>query len=246
MGIANKVFPYGIFVKLNDYPEVEGMIHISEVSSKWVKNIKDYAKEGETIVVKVLKVDAGKGHIDLSLKGVKANQKKMIVDQHKQDKKTRKLVELAAEKLKDPDNVDKIIEQLENGFDDATEALLQAKKDGIKVLKNTGIDDKWLKELGKIVEEYVTIPKVSIKASIDLKAEGQEGVETIKNAIKKAKEQCPEDIEAVFKYVGAPKYKVEITALDYKTLEKYLEVITKTLTKEMTSNNGTAEITRKK
>ena len=246
MGTVSKVFPYGAFVKLDDYSGVEGMIHVSEISAKWVKNIRDHVREGATIVVKVLRVDKHKGHVDLSLKGVKASQKKRIVDQRKQDQKAAKLIELAGKNLKDKENVKKVIGILDDKFDGSYDALERAKKDGIDVLKNIGIDDKWVKGLEKIIEEHVSLPKVSIKAVMEIHAKGPDGVDAIKNALVKAREQVPEDIEAVFKYVGAPKYKVELTALDYKTLEKCLEKITKAVTDEMTGNNGTVEVERQK
>jgi len=246
MGTVSKVFPYGAFVKLNDYPGVEGMIHVSEISAKWVKNIRDHVREDQTIVVKILKVDKGRGHVDLSLKGVKASQKKKIVDQKKQDQKAAKLIEIAGKNLKDEGNVENIINILEDKFEGAYDALEQAKKNSISVLKNIGIDDKWVKALEKIVDEHVTLPKVSIKAVMELHADGPDGVDVIKSALVKAKSQVPEEVGAVFKYVGAPKYKVELTALDYKTLEKCLENMTKAVTEEMTGNNGTVGIERQK
>jgi len=246
MGTVSKVFPYGAFVKLNDYPGVEGMIHVSEISAKWVKNIRDYVRESDTIVIKILKVDPHKGHVDLSLKSVKASQKKRIVDQKKQDQKAAKLIELAGKNLKDEENAGNIIKILDDNFQGAYDALEQAKKDSISVFKNIGIDDKWVKALEKIVDEHVTLPKVSIKAVMELHADGPDGVDVIKSALVKAKSQVTEEIEAVFKYVGAPRYKVELTALDYKTLEKCIEKITNVVTEEMTGNNGTAKIERQK
>lgn len=246
MGTVSKVFPYGAFVKLDDYAGVEGMIHVSEISAKWVKNIRDHVREGDTIVIKILRVDQGKGHVDLSLKGVKASQKKRIVDQKKQDQKAAKLIELAGKNLKDEDNVKNIINILDDKFQGAYDALEHAKKDSISVLKNIGIDDKWLKALEKIVDEHVTLPKVSIKVVMELHADGPDGVDVIKSALVKAKSQVPEEIKTVFKYVGAPRYKMELTALDYKTLEKCLENITKAVTEEMTGNNGTVAVERQK
>ncbi|MFH1450379.1 MAG: translation initiation factor IF-2 subunit alpha [archaeon] len=247
MGVVTKVFPYGVFVKLNDYPGVEGMIHISEISAKWVKNIRDHAKEGETLVVKVLRVDAGKGHVDLTLKSVKASQKKMIVEGHKQNQKAIKFVELAADKLKDKDSVQKVVETLEDKFESSHDAFQKAKREGVSIFKDIGLDEKWVKALTEIVNEHVTLPRVSIKAEMELHAKGPNGVDTIKTAISKAKEQCTgTELEAVFKYVGAPKYNVELTGLDYKTLEKCLDNITKVVTTELTKQGGTATVIKKK
>lgn len=57
--------PYGIFVKYNDYI---GLIHISEISKRFVKDVSKYAKMDEIICVKVLDVDENNKKIKCSLK----------------------------------------------------------------------------------------------------------------------------------------------------------------------------------
>ena len=39
-----KVFSHGAFAKLDEYGDIEGFIHISEVASAWIKNIRDFVK----------------------------------------------------------------------------------------------------------------------------------------------------------------------------------------------------------
>ena len=78
-GIEN----YGIFVSLNDY--YTGLIHISEISTGFVKNIHDIVKIGETIYVKVLDIDEKNNHLILSIKNIKykmntKQEKKKIVE----------------------------------------------------------------------------------------------------------------------------------------------------------------------
>lgn len=60
-GITN----FGAFVAL---PEGKsGMVHISEVSNVYVKDINEYVKDGQTVKVKVIAIDE-KGKISLSMK----------------------------------------------------------------------------------------------------------------------------------------------------------------------------------
>ena len=56
---------YGIFVKIDE--QYNGLIHISEITSSYVKNIHDYAKIGEMIKAKVLGEEK-KHKIKLSIK----------------------------------------------------------------------------------------------------------------------------------------------------------------------------------
>ena len=46
---------YGAFVEVDD--EYQGLIHISEISYGYVKNINDYVKIGDKIYTEVIKVD---------------------------------------------------------------------------------------------------------------------------------------------------------------------------------------------
>ena len=50
-GQVTGIEKYGIFVNLGDY---NGLIHISEISDGYVRNINDYVKIGEEITVKVI------------------------------------------------------------------------------------------------------------------------------------------------------------------------------------------------
>ena len=70
------VKPYGAFVTLDEYDNKEGFIHIGEIAAGWIKYIRDYVREGQKLVCKVLRVDPGRGHIDLSLKRVNEHQRR--------------------------------------------------------------------------------------------------------------------------------------------------------------------------
>lgn len=59
---------YGIFVTVDE--EYNGMIHISEMSDKFVTNVRSYAYPGEEIYAKVIDVDNTKNQIKLSIKSI--------------------------------------------------------------------------------------------------------------------------------------------------------------------------------
>ena len=67
-GIVSGVEPYGVFVKIDD--DYSGLIHISEISNKFVKNISDYVKINEMINVKILSIDDSSNHLTLSIKDI--------------------------------------------------------------------------------------------------------------------------------------------------------------------------------
>lgn len=77
-GIEN----YGIFLLVNkDYT---GLIHISEMSEKFVKSVFDYVQLGEMINVKVLEVDEKNKKMKLTIKNFdyKIEDKKELEDKN--------------------------------------------------------------------------------------------------------------------------------------------------------------------
>ena len=96
---VDSVKNYGAFVTLDEYDGKQGFVHVRDVATGWVKYIRDYVREGQKIVCKVLGVDSSKGHIDLSLKSVNDHQKREKIQQWKNENKAEKLMEIVAERL---------------------------------------------------------------------------------------------------------------------------------------------------
>lgn len=65
-GKITSIMPFGAFVEVE--PGVEGLVHVSEASNTYVKNINDIYKVGDEIEVKVLAVDSEAKKITLSAK----------------------------------------------------------------------------------------------------------------------------------------------------------------------------------
>ena len=80
-GRVTGIQPYGIFVSL-DY-NTNGLIHISEISDGFVRDISRYASVGENIRVKIIDFDPDTNHAKLSLKAIakahSRNRKKTII-----------------------------------------------------------------------------------------------------------------------------------------------------------------------
>ena len=73
---VKQVFDYGSYVTLDEYGGLQAFLPWSEVSSKWVKNIRDVLKENRKVVVKVIRVDRRKGTVDVSLKKVTDDERR--------------------------------------------------------------------------------------------------------------------------------------------------------------------------
>ena len=81
-GKVTGIEDYGIFVSVDD--SVTGLIHISEISTAFVRNITDYVEIGEDIQAKVLEYDSKNKKLKLSIKDfdyhINHNKKNMITE----------------------------------------------------------------------------------------------------------------------------------------------------------------------
>ena len=79
-GLVTGIEQYGIFVSLDEY--YSGLIHISEISDGYVKDINKYVNIGETIKMRVLESDDESFHVKLSIKNfnyrINRNKTKII------------------------------------------------------------------------------------------------------------------------------------------------------------------------
>ncbi|HDX9579588.1 S1 domain-containing post-transcriptional regulator GSP13 [Bacillus cytotoxicus] len=76
-GKVTGIQDYGAFVALDE--ETQGLVHISEITNGYVKDIHDFLKVGDEIEVKVLSVDENSGKMSLSLKATKRKQGKVRI-----------------------------------------------------------------------------------------------------------------------------------------------------------------------
>lgn len=245
---VKSIHPYGAFLKLDEYPGKEGFMHISEVASTWVKNIRDYVKEGQKIVAKVIRVDPSKGHIDLSLKRVNQQQRKAKLQEYKRAQKAENLLRMAAEKIgKDFETAWKEVwVPLEEEYGEVYAAFEDAAQNGMDVLRGL-IGDEWTEALRPIIEAYVEIPTVTIDAEFEITVPSPNGVEIIKEALIRARDRANEEkeIEVKFSYQGAPRYRIDITAPDYYKAEEVLEDIAEEILRVIKEAGGEATLIRK-
>ncbi|MGV3593184.1 MAG: polyribonucleotide nucleotidyltransferase [Gammaproteobacteria bacterium] len=74
-GKVSKIVDFGAFVTI--LPGKDGLVHISQITQERVEKVTDHLKEGQEIVVKVLKID-DRGKISLSMKEVTDAEKASV------------------------------------------------------------------------------------------------------------------------------------------------------------------------
>ena len=211
---------FAAFVTLDEYGGRRGLIPISEIARGWIKYIRDYIREGQKVVCKVLSVDPGRGHIDLSLKDVNEHQRREKIHEWKNEQKASKWIGFAAE----ASGVDR--EVIEEAIYHEYALLYQVFEEivttGGEAADRLKLDEPVRESLIAIANDNVKVPRVTITGHLEMVSPRPDGVNVIRRALRSAQPKI-ENVEIDLIYVGAPRYRIKVTAPDYKTAEKAIE-----------------------
>lgn len=239
---VTEVKDFAAFVALDEYEGRQGLIPIAEIARGWIKYIRDYIREGQKVVCKVLHVDAGRGHIDLSLKDVNEHQRREKIQDWKNEQKAHKWISFASESCAVPikefeDAIYKEYASLYAGFEDIVVY-------GDATLAKFTLSDAAKAALAKVASENVKVPKVTVSATLELTSNKPDGINVIRRALRSAEPKV-DGAEIELLYLGAPKYRVKVVAPDYKTAEKALEKAAGAAIGVMERAEGTGKLVRK-
>ncbi|MDD1716292.1 MAG: translation initiation factor IF-2 subunit alpha [Methanolinea sp.] len=217
---VREVKDFAAFVSLDEYPGREGLIPISEVATGWIKYIRDHIREGQKVVCKVLHVDTHRGHIDLSLKDVNEHQRREKIREWKNESKARKWIGFAAEAS--GESAEAIEAAVYTRYGDMYSVFEEIATGGEDCLAKMGFSSAVKGALAQVARENVKVPRVTVSGNIILTSTKSDGVNIIRRALRSAEPKIP-DVDIELTYIGAPAYRIKVTASDYKTAEKAIE-----------------------
>ena len=222
---VTKVADYGAYVKLDEYKNKEGLIHISEISTTWVRNIRNHVREGQKLVLKVLRINTEKGQVDLSLRRVTGREKAETLLEWKKYKKADSILKSAIEKLSiDAGSAENLYNLILDKYGSHYDALQEAVEEGEETFAKIGIDPNWAKVITEVARTKIKTERASCKAVLELTCFKPDGIEHIKKGLLNAKKAKKPRGSMIKVYaVGAPKYQIEVTAKDYSEAEKVLK-----------------------
>jgi len=215
---VKQVLGYGAFVELVEYGNKKGFVHVSQVASRWVKNIRNYVKEGQIRAAKVLSINTGRGQIDLSFNKVSSHAQRARIEEWKQLKRSKKLLEILAEgQGKTFEQAwDLVANPLLEIYDSLGEAFQNIALLGAEAAE--GVPKEWLKPLVDLIKKSVPVPEKILKGVLSVKLVDPKGVDLIKEILLNVEKN--NDVK-IF-YSGGGKYNVKATAPDFKSAEKIL------------------------
>jgi translation initiation factor 2 subunit 1 len=244
---VKEVFDQGAFVTLDEYGGKEGMVHISEVASGWIKNIRDHVREGQKVVCRVLTVHPERNVVDLSIRRVKDSERRWKVERFKLEQRAEKLLELAAKRMKK--SLDRAYEEvgyaLQERFGDLYAAFEAAAQDPKALEEALKRKKRWAKVLTELASTLIKTPTYRITGELKLTISAPNGVEILKSAMLKARnDYSKEGVKVDFYTVGSPRYRIEVSAPSYKEAEIIMRQAAERVIAEIEEAGGEGEFRR--
>lgn len=113
IGTVINVKPYALFMEFED--GVNGLLHISEISDSFIRDIERYGTIGDQLKVKIVSIDENNGFLRLSLKKVPSEEA------YSTHSNTRKALEAKEEDFKPL--ADKLPEWISKAYIEAKEKM---------------------------------------------------------------------------------------------------------------------------
>ena len=237
-----KIGDHGAYATLDEYNNVQGFLHVSEIAHGWVRNINKFVKEGEKKVLLVKNIREGREEIDLSLKQVSRDQQKKKLLDVKRFEKGKGIMKNMQDKAKLSDNdIEKLEDEILSKYDSVYDGVVDIARNGIKVFSDLKLAKKTL-DLIEDVSTKIKLPSVEIRGILELTDNSSNGIENIKNSLQGFEKTNQNSVKVL--YIGAPKYRISVTASDFKSAEKTLKPILEDMQKNIEKNKGNFKFTR--
>ena len=221
---VTRITPFAAWCNLDEYEDengnsIEGMIHISQVAGRWVKDIRKYVKQNKQYVAKVIRIDREKGHLNLSLKRITKFEKREKLESFRRNKRGNAMLLQAAKRIgKTAEDAQKEVAPNLQDYDDIFSAFEHANEDP-DVLKEAGISKPWRDAITEVIEQNFKLKERKLQANLELMTDAEDGIEKIRKILS----DIEKEVDGEVKYISAPHYLVEIISIDPKEDEKKLK-----------------------
>jgi len=241
LATVTKVMDHGAYVTLDEYDDIQGFLHISEIAPGWIRSISRFVRDGEKKVLLVKKVNSKRGDIDLSLKQISKDQKKQKLKEVKKFEKGKTLLQNVKDKAKLSDEeIEKLEDIIYSKFDSVYDAFIEIGRNGIESVKELKLTKKTVTAIEEICSK-IKLPSVEIRGIMEITSNKTDGVEIIKKVLL---DELKKDSTIDITYLGAPKYRLSITSDNFKSAEKSLKPIIAEIQTNIEKKKGSFKFAR--
>jgi translation initiation factor 2 subunit 1 len=215
---------HGAYVSLDEYSNMTGFLHISEIATGWIRNIERYVKPKQKAVLKVIRVNKTRAEVDLSLKQVSGEERKSKLIEVKKNEKATAYMEMVKVKANLSDKqIDEMEDKILQKYDSIYDFFETVAKKGVDSIRNM----EFSYEVTRAVEDEsnkIQVPHVEIRDILEISSRDPNGIDVIKNILSPL-EASKSNVQVNINYIGAPKYRVTVKAENFKLAEKTMNTI---------------------
>ncbi|MGD0728520.1 MAG: S1 RNA-binding domain-containing protein [Candidatus Micrarchaeaceae archaeon] len=239
--IANisKISKFGAYCRLPEYNDLEVFLPVREVSSGWIKNIREKIHEGQKLVCTVIFYDKEKGAIDVSLKRVSPNVSKEKIRVYNLEKRLSAIFLQSLKMAKEQPNKEELIKTALQEFGTYTNLIENATTD-TKEFTQSKLPKKLKEAIMKVLEANKKQKRHIVSYIATLYTYNTLSGATELRGIITAIKEMGVDVN----YIGAPKYRLISEGADYSIAEDKINKV-KELIKEKLKK-GVFEIEKEK
>lgn len=240
---VTQVTGHGAYVTLDEYNNMTGFLHISEIATGWIRNIERYIRPKQKAVLKVIRVNKVRGEVDTSLKQVSGEERKSKLIEVKKNDKAATFLDFIKSKLKLTDETVKEIEDvLLQKYDYLYDAFEAVSRKGLDAIQNINLSPE-IKNAIEEASKRIPIPVVEISGIMEIILKKPNGIEIIKSTLANA-EGSKGSANSTITYIGAPRYRIVVTAENFKVAEKFMNNTVEKLRANIEKQHGTFNFVR--
>ena len=215
--------PSSVFVTLDEFEKLEGMIHVSEIARRQVRAMKVYLKPHTKIVCKIMSVDTEKRYVSLSLRRVGEGQRRTKLQQWNNEKIANDILVVFGKQagLTVKAAYDKVGNKILEKYGVLYPAFVELSQQTPAMLEKIGIESKLAVQLTELIKKRIVPPKAIISGFFQIESFVENGLEHIKEAVKLAISIAEKNkAKLIIKYISAPKYKFELESKNKKSVDR--------------------------
>lgn len=221
IGTVKKIAEHGAYIYLDEY-EIEAFAPAQEIIQSWFRSIRDYVKEGNKAVFKVISVNPKMRVVEVSLRRVRPDEKEKRLLLYRHRVRVLKLLEIALKKTgASPDRALSIMWMLEEHFGDPFKAFEEVVKTGPHVLDGLDLSPELKEVIIELARQQIQLPPTKISGLIKAVSVEGDGVEKIKAALMDLADLLSKKypISVNIYAVGPPRYRIDLTGQQPKQVE---------------------------
>ncbi|EUD65342.1 translation initiation factor 2 subunit 1 [Plasmodium inui San Antonio 1] len=213
---VNRIEDMGAYVSILEYNDMEGMILMSELSKRRFRSVNKLIRVGRHEVVLVLRVDSQKGYIDLSKRRVSPKDILKCEEHFSKSKKVHQTVRHVAQKHNmTVEELNRIaIWPLYKKYGHALDALKEATVNPEAVFKGIELKEDVKNSLLADIQLRLAAQALKLRGRIDVWCFSYEGIDAVKEALKKGKEVSNDEVSINIKLIAPPQYVIVTSCQD--------------------------------